>query len=165
MRHHVVKHSFGRKTGPRLALIRGLVMALVQNGRIKTTVKKAKELRRHVERAVTLSKKGTVDARRTLMARYPNQNTVKTLVEDLGKRFAKRPGGYTRIVKLGPRPGDSADMAYIEFVDFAPKAQAGEETVKGDKGAVKRVKAAAKVNTKARKSVRKIKTHSRSANR
>lgn len=165
MRHHVVKHSFGRKSGPREALLRGLVHSLVASGRIKTTLPKAKELRRHVERAVTLSKDGTEHARRVLMARYPNQTTVDTLVDDLGKRFAKRPGGYTRIIKLGRRAGDAAEMAYIEFVDYKPKAKASEETVKGDKAAVKTAKLAAKAKAKKKKTLRKIQAASRRRNR
>lgn len=163
MRHHAIKHSFGRKTGPRIALIRGLVHSLVEHGRIKTTVKKAKELRRHVERAVTMGKKKTVHARRILLARYPNQKTVEILVGSLADRFAKRPGGYTRIVKLGPRPGDNADMAYIEFVDFEPKKEASPETVKGDKGAVKRAKSDTKVEAKRKKTVKKKKVASKRA--
>jgi len=155
MRHHVVKHSFGRKTGPRIALIRGLVNSLVEHGRIKTTVVKAKELRRHVERAITIGKQGTVHARRLLLSRYPNPQTVSGLVDDLGKRFAKRPGGYTRIVKLGPRPGDNADMAYIEFVDYAPPKAEMAETVKGDKGGAKVAKSKAKGTAKAKKTTRK----------
>lgn len=154
MRHQVVKHSFGRKTGPRIALIRGLVNSLVEHGRIKTTVVKAKELRRHVERAVSIGKKGTVHARRVLLAKYPNPKTVSVLVDDLGKRFAKRPGGYTRIVKLGARGGDNAPMAFIEFVDYeAPKADSAE-TVKGDapkKAAKPKAKKTAKKTAKADK--------------
>jgi len=161
MRHHVIKHSFGRKTGPRIALIRGLVHSLVEHGRIKTTVTKAKELRRHVERAVTMGKQGTLNARRLLMARYPNMTTVENLMGDLAKRMAKRPGGYTRIVKLGPRPGDNARMAYIEFVDYEPPKAAGDETVRGDKGATKRAKAGAKETAKRKKSVRKGQVASR----
>ncbi len=161
MRHHAIKHSFGRKTGPRIALIRGLVKALVENGRIKTTLSKAKELRRHVERAVTLSKKGNLNSRRLLMARYPNENVVSILMDDLGKRFAKRAGGYTRIVKIGPRPGDSAPSAYIEFVDYEPPKAATAETVKGDKGATKRAKSENKTEAKRKKAVRKSKVGSR----
>lgn len=165
MRHHVVKHTFGRKKGPRIALIRGLVSSLVKYGRIKTTVKKAKELRRHVERAVTIGKKGSMEAHRLLLSRYPNAETVSTLVSDLGKRFAKRPGGYTRIIKLGNRPGDNADMAYIEFVDYkAPEAQ-GEETVKGDKEGVKRAKVLAKAATRKAKAIRRTQVSSRRKNR
>jgi len=164
MRHKAVKHSFGRKTGPREALIRGLVTSLVGHGRIKTTLPKAKELRRHVERAITMGKKGTTHARRILMSRYPNTDTVETLMGDLAKRFAKRPGGYTRIVKLGPRGGDCADMAYIEFVDFKPPTAEAEETVKGDKDAVKRAKARVKIAQKNKKATRRIQVQSRRYN-
>ena len=162
MRHHRVKHSFGRKSGPRMALVRGLVQSLVEYGRIKTTVVKAKELRRHVERAVTMGKKKSIHARRVLLARYPNQKVVSLLVGDIADRFAARPGGYTRIVKLGPRPGDNADMAYIEFVDFAPvKAADAPETVKGDKGGVKRAKTANKAVAKRKKTDKKKKVASK----
>lgn len=130
MRHNVDKHTFGRKQGPRKALLRGLVTSLVEHGRIKTTLPKAKELRRHVEKAITLGKGGTVHSRRLLLSRYPNQSAVKTIVDDLAVRFKDRPGGYTRIIKLGFRPGDKAEMAYIQFVDFqnqkADKAGDGE---------------------------------------
>ncbi|MGE0761804.1 MAG: 50S ribosomal protein L17 [Bdellovibrionales bacterium] len=161
MRHHAIKHTFGRKTGPRIALLRGLVSSLVEHGRIKTTVKKAKELRRHVERAVTMGKNQNVHARRVLMARYPNPKTVELLVGSLAERFAKRPGGYTRIVKLGPRPGDNADMAYIEFVDFAPAKAEAPDAVKGDKGAVKRAKVAGKQVAKKAKTAKKKKVASK----
>lgn len=117
MRHRASTHSFGRKQGPRKALIRGLVDALVANGRIKTTLPKAKELRRHVERAVTIGKKGDVHARRVLLAKYPNKETVSVIVDDISKRFKDRPGGYTRILKLANRSGDNAPMAYIEWVE------------------------------------------------
>ena len=164
MRHKAVKHSFGRKTGPRQALIRGLVNSLVGNGRIKTTLPKAKELRHHVERAITMGKKGTLGARRLLLSRYPSEDTVELLMGDLAKRFAKRPGGYTRIVKLGRRGGDCADMAYIEFVDYKPEAPASDETVKGDKEAVKRAKTRVKANDKQKKAIRRIQVQSRRFN-
>jgi large subunit ribosomal protein L17 len=118
MRHkRKVKH-FSRKSGPRKALIRGLVTSLVEHERISTTVEKAKELRRHVERAVTLAKNNTLAARRLLLSRYPNDNTVNSLLTNIAPRFASRPGGYTRIIKKGRRPGDAAEMAFIEFVDY-----------------------------------------------
>ena len=130
MRHRVVKHNFGRRHGPKRALLRGLVDSLVEHGRIKTTLPKAKELRRHVEKAVTMGKKQNLHARRVLLSRYPNKNTVKTLVDDLGKRFQERPGGYTRIIKLGARPGDQAEMAYIEFVDYQVPENFSEQVEK-----------------------------------
>ena len=102
----------------RKALIRGLVDSLVEHGRIRTTLPKAKELRRFVEKAITIGKQGDVACRRVLEAKYPNKNTVKTVVDDLSVRFKERPGGYTRIIKAGNRPGDMAPMALIEFVDY-----------------------------------------------
>jgi len=130
MRHNAKVQTFGLATGPRKALIRGLVNSLVEHGRIKTTVAKAKELRRHVERAITTGKDNTLHARRLLLARYPNEKTVASIMQDIAPRMKKRPGGYTRILKLGKRPGDNADMAFIEFVDYAPKAAATEADVK-----------------------------------
>jgi len=123
MRHNAKVRHFGRKQGPRRALLKGLVGALVENGRIKTTLAKAKELRRHVEKAITTGKKQTLHARRLLLARYPNEKVVATIMDDLAKRFEARPGGYTRVLKLGARPGDRAEMAYIQFVDFSPKTE------------------------------------------
>src|ERR1700722_19587473 len=101
MRHKAKRHNFHRRPGPRVALIRGYVYSLVQNGRIKTTVARAKEVRRHVEKAITLGKKDSLHARRLLLSRYPNEAVVSLLAGDLQKRFAKRPGGYTRIIKIG----------------------------------------------------------------
>ena len=124
MRHNAKVATFGRKTGPRRALLRGLVNSLVEHGRIKTTLAKAKELRRHVEPAVTMGKKNTLHARRLLLARYPNEKTVTMIMSDIAPRFASRPGGYTRILKLGQRPGDRAEMAFIEFVDYVPGGKA-----------------------------------------
>ncbi|PIT99745.1 MAG: 50S ribosomal protein L17 [Bdellovibrionales bacterium CG10_big_fil_rev_8_21_14_0_10_45_34] len=117
MRHKSQASHFGRRPGPRKALVRGLVGALVENGRIQTTVAKAKELRRHAERAVTLGKRGGLHARRLLLARYPNKAIVERIVGDLANRFADRAGGYTRIIKIGKRAGDAAEMAIIEWVD------------------------------------------------
>ena len=165
MRHRVIKHSFGRKPGSRKALVRGLVDSLVEHGRIRTTLPKAKELRRHVERAVTLGKEGTVHARRVLLSRYPNKKTVNTLVDDISKRFKNREGGYTRIRKLGPRPGDSADMALIEFVDYVLPEMKDETTVTGDKNEKARQRRQAKVAVKAKKSRRKLQAKSRNINR
>lgn len=118
MRHKRVTNHFGRRPGPHKALLRGLVDSMVKYERIRTTVVKAKELRRHVERAVTKGKVDSVHSRRILLSDYPNKETVKKLVSDLGPRFKDRAGGYTRIIKAGNRPGDNAPMAYIEFVDY-----------------------------------------------
>lgn len=161
MRHKAKTHSFGRRIGPRKSLLKGLVISLVEHGRIRTTVAKAKELRRHVERAVTIGKKGTVHARRILLARYSNKDCVATIMDDLAPRFKSRPGGYTRILKMGPRAGDMADMAFIEFVDYVLPTKAEAETVKGDTKAKARVRAKTRTDQKAKKAVRKIQTTSR----
>lgn len=121
-RHRRKTKYFSRGSNPRKALIRGLVTALVEHGRIKTTVAKAKELRRHVERAITLGKKGGLNTRRVLLAKYPNKSTVEVLMTDLATRFKDTPGGYTRVLKLSNRPGDAAPQAFIEFIDFDQKA-------------------------------------------
>lgn len=160
MRHRSKRHNFHRRPGPRVALIRGMVYSLVENGRIKTTVARAKEVRRHVERAITLARGGSLHSRRLLLSRYPNDNVVDILVTDLQKRFAKRPGGYTRIVKLGARPGDQADMAFLEFVDYVPE-KASDEKVKGDATVEKRARAKAATKARARKRVRQIQVASR----
>ena len=161
MRHKTKRSNFHRRPGPRVALIRGYVYSLVQNGRIKTTVARAKEVRRHVEKAITLGKKDSLHARRLLLSRYPNEEVVGLLAGDLQKRFAKRPGGYTRIVKIGARAGDQSDMAFLEFVDFVPKTTAGEETVKGDVTAEARKKASSTAAARFRKNVRRIQSTSR----
>jgi large subunit ribosomal protein L17 len=145
-----------------VALIRGYVYSLVQHGRIKTTVVRCKEVRRHVEKAITLARKGTLNSRRLLLSRYPNDEVVGLLAGDLSKRFAKRDGGYTRIVKIGARSGDQSDMAFLEFVDYVPKAATTEETVKAaDPVVAARVKANANERARLRKNVRKIKNTSR----
>lgn len=118
MRHKKHSKHFGRTANARKALFRGLVQSIVKHERIETTVVKAKELRRHVERAVTASKAGDFNAMRLLMAKYPDRPTVEKLVKVLGPRFKDRPGGYTRIIKLGARKGDGAETAFIEFVDY-----------------------------------------------
>ena len=128
MKHRAQVSHFGRRTGQRQGLIRGLVYSLVQYGKIQTTLAKAKELRRHVERAVTMGKQNTLHARRLLLSRYPNPSAVEKILKTWSPHFSSRPGGYTRIMKLGPRPGDSAEMAVIEFLDY--QKFMGEETAK-----------------------------------
>lgn len=164
MRHRVDKHSFGRKSGPRKALMRGLVDSLVENGRIKTTVTKAKELRRYVEKAVTIGKPGDVACRRVLLSKYPNKNTVSTIVDSISPRFKDRPGGYTRIIKLGVRPGDAAEMAFIEFVDYQ-YPQEGDSAVQGDTEAKAKLRAAERKRAAKKKHIRKIANESRRRNR
>jgi large subunit ribosomal protein L17 len=154
MRHNARVKHFGRKSGPRKALFRGLVNSLVEHGRIKTTLAKAKELRRHVEKAITVGKKQSLHARRLLLSRYPNEKVVSLIMSELAPRFQDREGGYTRILKLGQRPGDAAEMAFIQFVDF----KAGEtkpETAVQKKAATKVKRVAAKAVASKKKHVRK----------
>lgn len=150
MKHRAQVAHFGRDTGHRKALVRNLVFSLVEHGRIQTTVAKAKELRRHAERAVTLAKKGTLHARRLLLSRFPNEATVDSLIGDLAVRFKNRQGGYTRVLKLGRRPGDSSEMALIEWVDYVLPSKSTEDSdkkVKAPKKAAPKKKTAKKAGS------------------
>ncbi len=119
MRHKIAGRKFDRAGDERKSLFRGLVKDLVKHERMKTTEAKAKEVRPLVEKMITLGKDGTVPARRQAMAFLNDKDLVKKLFDDLGPRFAARPGGYTRIIKLGPRVGDGAQMAQLELVERA----------------------------------------------
>ena len=121
--HRRATKYFSRKFNARKAMLRGLMVSLVDHGRIKTTVDKAKELRRHIEPAITLGKKGDLASRRLLISRIANQDAVSKICSDISKRFMERPGGYTRLIKIGRRPGDTAEMAFIEFVDYDWKSK------------------------------------------
>jgi large subunit ribosomal protein L17 len=165
MRHKAQVSHFGRETAARKSLIRGLVCSLVEHGRIKTTLAKAKELRRHAERAVTIAKQGSLHARRLLLARYPNKAAVETMMSELGPEFKTRNGGYTRIIKLGPRPGDNAPMALIEWVNYEGPAEtevleadeAGEGKKAKKKAAPKKAAGKAKKTAKGAKPAKKSK--------
>lgn len=126
MRHRRRVKHFSRKPTARRALIKGLVSSLVEHGRIKTTVEKAKEIRRHVERAITKGKTDDLATLRLLASRFSSVETAKGLIKDISVRMKDRPGGYTRIIKIGRRPGDTAEMAFLEFVDFDWKAKQAE---------------------------------------
>ena len=143
----LVKH-FSRKSGPRKALLRGLMVSLVEHGRIKTTVTRAKEVRRHIEKAVTLGKKGDLNSIRLLIARLANKDMALDLVKNISPRFKDRSGGYTRVVKIGRRPGDTAEMAFLEFVDYDWKAKTPSKT---SAKATKDIKAEVKVESKKKK--------------
>lgn len=157
MRHRAKTHSFSRRQGPRIALIRGLVYSLVEHGRIKTTLAKAKEVRRHVEKAITLGKKGTLHSRRLLESRYPNPGVVELISTDLRERFANRAGGYTRIIKIGRRSGDSSPVAYLEFVDYQPKGvEAAEPKEKASSKKTSAKKASSKKTASKKKVTKKV---------
>lgn len=117
MRHAKQGRKLGVDAPHRKALLGNLVCSLVEHGRIKTTVSKAKEARPLAEKMITLAKRGDLAARRQAVARLRSKEAVHTLFSELGPRYADRPGGYTRIVRLGARQGDAAEMAYLELVE------------------------------------------------
>lgn len=116
MRHHVDGRKLSRPTDHRLALYRNLVTDLLRYEKIKTTEAKAKEVRSLAEKVITLGKEASLHARRQALTMVTDEQVVAKVFDILGKRYAERPGGYTRIVKLGPRLGDGAPMAQIELV-------------------------------------------------
>src|SRR5512135_544640 len=118
MQHNRFGRKLRRSTSHRLAMFRNQLMSMVEHERIATTLEKAKELRPLVERVVSLGKNDTVPARRKVFRWVPNRSLVKKVFEALGPRFTDRPGGYTRILRLGRRRGDNAENAILEFVDF-----------------------------------------------
>lgn len=117
MRHRVAGRKLGRPTAQRLALLRNLVTDLLRYEKITTTEAKAREVRSEAEKLITLGKRGDLHARRQALAYIYDPRVVDKLFDALAERFASRPGGYTRIVKLGPRLGDAAPMARIELVE------------------------------------------------
>ena len=117
MRHRKSGRQLNRNSSHRIAMFRNMTASLVQHEAIKTTVTKAKELRRVVEPLITLAKNDTVANRRLAFSRLRNKEAVRKLFEELGPRYRTRPGGYTRILKFGYRTGDNAPMAYVELVD------------------------------------------------
>jgi len=128
MRHRMDGRKLGRTKAHREALMRNLSTALIDKEKIVTTLPKAKELRRYAEKLVTISKKETLHARRQVLRRIKDKDVVAKLFDTLSARYAQRPGGYTRIIKLGPRLGDHAEMAVVEFVGGEKAAKAAEET-------------------------------------
>jgi large subunit ribosomal protein L17 len=122
VRHQRKGRKLGRDSAHRKALFSNQAAALFQHGRIQTTEAKAKELRPIAERLITLARKdpSNVAAQRQAVAFLRSKDAVHRLFHEVGPRFVDRPGGYTRIIKLGPRGGDAAPMAYIELVDHQP---------------------------------------------
>ncbi len=120
MRHHKAGKKLGRDSAHRKALYSNLAGALIEHGRIKTTEAKAKAVKPFAEQMITLGKRGDLHARRLAIAELRSQDIVHQLFAEVAPRFADRPGGYSRIVKLGPRYGDAAEMVYLELVDYVP---------------------------------------------
>jgi large subunit ribosomal protein L17 len=116
MRHRKIRRRFKRTSSHRKALFQNLIIVLLKHGMIRTTLPKAKDLRRLVEPLITLAKEDTVAKRRLAFDRLRDKETVKKLFVELGPRFKARPGGYTRVLKCGNRKGDCAPMAVIELV-------------------------------------------------
>ena len=122
MRHQRAGRKLGRDSAHRKALYANLTASLIEHGRIRTTLAKAKEVRPVAEEMITLGRRGDVPARRQALKFLRSQDVVHKLFSEVGPRFSDRPGGYSRIVKLGPRQGDAAEMAYLELVDYVPRA-------------------------------------------
>src|SRR5688500_1625940 len=158
MRHNLAHRKLGRVTEHRLALLRNQATALLRHEKIETTMPKAKELRPFVERLITIAKRGVaagdangkaLHARRMVLAELPDQEVVGKLFETIAPRFAERPGGYTRILRVGFRRGDSAEVAHVELVGSeynpaaATEAEGEKEAPKKAKGVGERLKQAA----------------------
>jgi len=126
MRHRNSGRQLSRNASHRHALMRNMATSLLRHETIRTTVPKAKELRRVVEPLITLAKIDSLGKRRLAFARLRDEAVVEKLFTDLGPRFKARAGGYTRILKMEPRPGDSADMALMQLVELATVGAAGE---------------------------------------
>ncbi|MCS7162615.1 MAG: 50S ribosomal protein L17 [Bacteroidia bacterium] len=120
MRHGDTINNLGRKAAHRKALLRNLALSLIQHKRLITTLAKAKALRRFIEPLLTRAKRDTLHNRRVLFGYFQNKEAIKELFSTIAPAIADRPGGYTRVLKLGPRHGDGAEMALIELVDFNP---------------------------------------------
>ena len=124
MRHQKAGRKLGRDSAHRKSLYANLAVALIEHGRIKTTEAKAKEVRPFVEQMITLGKRGDLAAHRQAVSVLRSKSAAHVLFSEVAPRFADRPGGYTRVVKLGPRQGDAAPMAYLELVDYVPASTA-----------------------------------------
>ena len=156
MRHHLSGRQLSRNSSHRHALMRNMSVSLLRHETIRTTVPKAKELRRVVEPLITLAKSDGDANRRIAFSRLRDAQVVEKLFADLGPRFKARPGGYTRILRMVPRPGDCAPMALMQLVE-GPAPVAAEEPTEGRKKSARRgkpkveAKAEAKAEPKAKK--------------
>lgn len=133
MRHRVAGRKLGRTSEHRLAMLRNMSTALFEREKIKTTLAKAKALRPFAEKLVTMSKRETLHARRQVLRHIKDPKVVAKLFDSLSARYAQRPGGYTRIIKLGPRRGDHAEMAIVELVGAEDVTAGGAAEEEGKK--------------------------------
>ena len=129
MRHKKKGRKLGRKVGNRKALLRNLACQLILHKKIKTTNPKAKELRSFIEPLITLAKKDNLHARRLVIKKIPKKNVVRILFNEIAPSFSARPGGYTRITKLGLRDNDRAPVSIIEFVESVENTQIDDSEV------------------------------------
>jgi large subunit ribosomal protein L17 len=143
MRHGYANRKLGRTSSHRNAMFRNQLASLIESERIVTTLPKAKELRPQIEKLITLAKNDSVHARRQAARQVPDDAIVAKLFDTIGPRFSTRPGGYTRILKLGARRGDAAEMAILELVERTADAEAKTETTPA-KGGAKKAKAESK---------------------
>lgn len=123
MRHRFAHRRLNRTSSHRRAMLANMACSLIEHEQIRTTVPKAKELRPYVERLVTLGKRGTLAARRLALSRIRQEPSVRKLFSEIAERYSGRAGGYTRVMRAGYRYGDSAPMAFIEFVDRRVEAK------------------------------------------
>jgi large subunit ribosomal protein L17 len=138
MRHRNTGRQLSRNSSHRQALMRNMAVSLLRHETIRTTAPKAKELRRVVEPLITLAKVDSEAKRRLAFSRLRDESVVGKLFDELGPRFKARAGGYTRILRMEPRPGDSADMALMQLVEEAVKAEKSADGDKTKKGAKKK---------------------------
>ncbi|MCP3982629.1 MAG: 50S ribosomal protein L17 [bacterium] len=135
MRHRVAGRKLGRTSEHRLALLRNMSTSLFDKEKITTTLAKAKELRPFAEKLLTLTKKETLHARRQVLRHIHDRTVVAKMFDTLSARYSARPGGYTRIIKLGPRRGDNAELAIIELVDSESVSEVAEDKAAKGEGA------------------------------
>ena len=151
MRHGLSGRQLSRNAPHRRAMLRNMAASLLKHETIRTTVPKAKELRRVVEPLITMGKIDTLAKRRTAFSRLRDAKVVEKLFDELGPRFKARAGGYTRILHMAPRPGDNAPMALMQLVDGPAAVEAtGDDEAKGGKKAKAKSKSAPKAKTAAK---------------
>lgn len=150
MRHGNKVNKLGRTASHRRALMANMAISLIMHKRVTTTLAKAKSLRMYVEPIITKSKNDTMHSRRTVFAYLRDKDSIKELFSTVAEKVANRPGGYTRILKLGTRIGDNAEMAMIELVDFNEYTESIGKKEKAGKAKTRRSRGAAKAKTAAK---------------
>ena len=157
MKHRIVGRRLDRTTEHRTAMLKNMVTSLFRHERIVTTTPKAKELKRYAEKVISLAKRGTPHARRLAHVQVRDVEVLNKLFDTIGPRFGARPGGYTRLVRVGRRAGDNAEMAVIELVERTPAAEpeAADDKKKGKAGKAEKAEKAGKAEAKPEKKSKK----------